>query len=346
MSIFPEKRAGQPTGKLIVQVIVDGQTIKRRVSGLKAAREMERDILAGKVKKKADTAGLTNPTVGDMGREAREMWRGKDAAQSQRQLEVVCGLIGPDVQLKDLSTSHIDVMVKGLRARGLSDPTINRYMAVISKALDWAMHRDYLTKKPILPWHKEPKTRFSWLNEDDEAKLVAWLQEPENLPMARYRSAKKRGRHIGPTMAVLVRVLIITGIRVGELLQTKPEDVDLDDEALKLWDPEAIKTGEPRTQYLPRALGEALRAELALGLPDYDTMTHAFYAARDALGLDPELKIHSLRHTTATRLAQKDVNHRTIMEYMGHRSMATTNRYTHVSQGAKRRAGALLMGGA
>jgi integrase family protein len=61
---------------------------------------------------------------------------------------------------------------------------------------------------------------------------------------------------------------------------------------------------------------------------------------------DPRQKVvfHTLRHTFASWLVQKGVPLHTVAELMGHRSIAMTQRYAHLSPESLRNAVNLLQG--
>ncbi len=78
-------------------------------------------------------------------------------------------------------------------------------------------------------------------------------------------------------------------------------------------------------------------------------VSDAFERCVDALGLndgvsDPRNKVdfHALRHTFASWLVQKDVAIYTVAKLMGHSTIQMTQRYSHLSPSAERKATEVL----
>lgn len=327
MSIFAERKAGTLTGNLVVEVRVGDKIVRRRVKTKREAIKVEAQLKSGLVAAAAPAKPLT---VAEMIPQVETLWHGtKDERNSLRKLHKAFEVIGHKTLVKDINGSSLASLQDSLRSSGLSDPTINRYNAVVSKALEWCHQNDHIPKVPVIQWYKEPLRKFSWLEPSDERRVLAWI-------------AEHGPQETGPRVATVIRILTLTGMRIGELIKVEVDHIDPEGETVTAWD---TKTGDNRTQYLPRELADALKEMKVLGsFPHYRTIGRIFYKARDALGLDPKLTIHGLRHTTATRLAGQGVNQKVIMDYMGHKSMATTNRYTHVNAAAKKGVAQVLLG--
>jgi integrase/recombinase XerD len=152
------------------------------------------------------------------------------------------------------------------------------------------------------------------------------------------------------TTLLAVALMVATGARVSEVVGIKCGDIDLQGRSLRI----VGKGRRERQVFLPN---------------DWiTTLTRAYLATRDTLGLehphllfnsrhapmtapamrsrlakaarDADLKAkitpHMLRHTAATQLIEAGVDIRYIQRLLGHASLTTTEIYTHVSDRALR----------
>jgi type 1 fimbriae regulatory protein FimB/type 1 fimbriae regulatory protein FimE len=153
-------------------------------------------------------------------------------------------------------------------------------------------------------------------------------------------AASKVGRH-GPRDATLILIAYRHGLRVGELVGLRWEQVDLQRGTLHV---NRTKNGEAGTHPLS---GRELRALRQLrriygdspflfvterGGPITDATVRKIVdrAGRKA-GLEFPIHPHMLRHATGFYLANNGVDTRTIQAYLGHRNIMHTVRYTQLA---------------
>ncbi len=143
-----------------------------------------------------------------------------------------------------------------------------------------------------------------------------------------------------------VIVAIGTGMRRGDQLNLRKEQVDLQRNVL--WVPNS-KSGKeypvPMNAEVRTIMLELVRENLGsayvfvnpkTGKP-YADLKKGFAEACRLAGIR-NLRWHDLRHTFGTRLGEAGFSEATIAELMGHSSVATTRRYTHGTERAKREA--------
>jgi integrase len=320
MAVYPERRKGRLTGKWIAEVPLHGKRQRGRFDTKKEADQWEGVVkLTGELPIAPQAEVPTGPSYGEVAQEVRannRAWlRGKDKTSLDRH-EYVVEFIGPDKPITSVTTSDLDKLVKHLKGRPVrgggivKSSTINRYLSAASKVLRYALDRKHIEYVPKVPWLKEDGNRLHWLEAEQEATVCRILEE--------------QGK---PEYAVIVRVLTATGMRWGELAGLEPSQIEPN--WLRLWE---TKNGQARSVPIGEDLSAKLRALVANGmLPKYFPFWKAFKRALKSAGLPSELCIHSLRHTTGTRLVQKNVNLRIVQKYLGHKNINTTLRYTHVA---------------
>jgi site-specific recombinase XerD len=62
-------------------------------------------------------------------------------------------------------------------------------------------------------------------------------------------------------------------------------------------------------------------------------LNRLFHAAADAAGIKKGVTLHTLRHSFATHLLERQIHLRTIQALLGHTKPDTTTRYAHVATG-------------
>jgi integrase len=246
----------------------------------------------------------------------------------------------------------------------------NRVLARIGALYSWAAKAGYVAEgynpaRGIEKYREQARERF--LTSEELARLgdALRLGETEGLPWrGKYGSkhtVKEENRRtvLDPFAVAGIRLLILTGARLREILDAKWEHVDFERGILFLPD---SKTGR-KPLYL-----NAPALEVLSGLPRIEGNPHIIAGLRDgapradlkkpwaavtkAAGLDG-LRIHDLRHSFASVGAGASLGLPIIGKLLGHTQAATTHRYAHLDADPMRRAAetigatiAAAMGGA
>jgi integrase/recombinase XerC len=135
------------------------------------------------------------------------------------------------------------------------------------------------------------------------------------------------------------------GLRVGELVGLELDDLDLEQELVRVRGKGRRERlgpiGRMASSWLARwvAVRQPKRAgEPAVFLNRHGTRLTARSVGRllerhlIGLGLDPGASPHTLRHSFATHLLDRGADLRSVQELLGHRSLTTTQIYTHVTR--------------
>ena len=212
--------------------------------------------------------------------------------------------------------------------RSVTSATANREFAFLRRVFNVAIRDDKASSNPVskLKTLREPGGRTRYLTDEEEARL-----------MKAFPSEEDRAR---------VTVLLHTGFRRGELLGLRWRDVDLKGGVLTI--PKA-KNGEirhvPLTSTVRTILSHRTRPldSSALVFPNSEGHRDLRWAKKTVpaalrVAQIEDFRFHDLRHTFASRLAMEGVDLMTIRELMGHKTMAMTLRYSHLSPGHRRTA--------
>ena len=145
-----------------------------------------------------------------------------------------------------------------------------------------------------------------------------------------------------PKYRALFMTVYAAGLRLCEACHLHVQDVDSQRMVLRV---RSGKGGKERLTVLSPRLLEVLRAYWRLAKPKdwlfpgypptrpvtVDTARNVFHRARTVVGLPHGYTPHSLRHSFATHLLDAGTDLVLIQNLLGHTSIRTTSRYTHVS---------------
>jgi integrase len=229
-----------------------------------------------------------------------------------------------------------------LGRKSLSAKTINNVLTVLRHLLSVAKKRGELAEIPPVEWLPVEKPGFDFLDFDEAARLfTAAAKEPEWYAM--------------------IMVAARAGLRQGELLGLRWDDVDL--VAGRLTIRRAIVRGKLTTtkskKHREVALGDDLAAALkahrhlrglhvfcdAAGAPfTSGACKHPLWRLCRRAGLR-RIGWHVLRHTFASHLVMRGAQLKAVQELMGHATIQMTMRYAHLAPHVTRDAVRLLDAG-
>ncbi len=136
-----------------------------------------------------------------------------------------------------------------------------------------------------------------------------------------------------PGVVNVVRLLALTGCRLGEIRNLKWKDVDLERGAIHLADAKTgsrtVATGAPVMALLAglERVGEYVCYGTDPAEPlTKDQMQNAWRRLRAKAGM-PDGRLHDFRHTMGTYAAQAGLNAFMVRDLLGHKTMAMTGRY-------------------
>ena len=249
-------------------------------------------------------------------------------------VEEFASLFG-DTPLAQITTWQIEKW-KSETGKRLNPVTVNRRLTVIKHIFKKAVEWDLLKSNPATSVKRfsvtSERTRF--LSHDEIKNLLAECEKQVT----------------SPWLLPLVTLALNTGMRQGELLKLKWENVDVERGSItiiqgKTLRRKTIAINEPARNALAW-LRENCYGDFLFLWPWGDplgkvTVYDAFKKACSAAKID-DFRFHDLRHAFASHLVMQGVDLVTVKELLGHKTINMTNRYTHLAQEHKAQAVAKL----
>jgi integrase len=229
------------------------------------------------------------------------------------------------VTLPALTGGMIQEAGESLRRDGREPQTVVNYLAFLRRILNLCVKRGYLRVSPFaqveLP--RAPLKLVSIYTPEEEARI--W---------------KALGRY-GP----IVRLLVLTGMRRGELLRLRKEQLRLSGQFIEL---PTTKARKPQIVPLSKEACDlfhswlkSIRQDSPYVFPSRhgrtpinpDNFYRRIWKPAMVKAELPKGTIHMLRHTFASRLTMSGYPDRTVAAMLRHASTALINRYSHFAPG-------------
>ena len=190
----------------------------------------------------------------------------------------------------------------------------------------------------------------------DLSEEIYHIREPQTLPLVMSVDEVKRLLAVANTLKtrVLLSLGYGCGLRAGEIVRLKVKHIE---KALNTIRIEQSKGRKDRNVMLPKEMLGLLRqwwrvrpSRHDVGIPLQERwlfpsrksagrpittrhLNRLFHEAADAAGIRKGVTLHTLRHSFATHLFERETHIRTIQALLGHAKSDTTTRYAHVAIG-------------
>lgn len=272
------------------------------------------------------------------GRYAEEVSQHQPSARNvDHQFDLLLPGLDPKGHGKELLLSEIDgdklAGYIGKRRAQVSNATVNRELGLVRRMMRRA---DQVWKADVgeMPNWKalmmpESAGRVRSLTEDEERRLFT---------------------HLRADFQPMVRFGMLTGMRLANVIGLTWEQVDFEEEVIKLQVKSNKPGGEPMVLPITPLALTILHGEFG----NHPTRVFTYKCARGRQGRRKGLRypftafgwrkawaealtaakvkdfrFHDLRHTAATRTLRASKNLRAVQKMLGHKSIVTTTRYTH-----------------
>lgn len=238
--------------------------------------------------------------------------------------------------LDSLSPSHLRQFQAALQEAGYARSTISRKLASLRSFFKFAMREGLAKNNPAKPLRnpRQNRTLPLVLSTDEIGRL---LVAPPHTEVAGLRDR------------AILETMYSAGLRVSELVALRDGDLDFGQAIARVRgkgrkeriSPLGSYAIEAIQAYIARRNRSARSEALGQAAPVFVNRFGDLLTTRSVgrmldkyiavAGLDSRVSPHTLRHSFATHLLDGGADIRSVQELLGHRSLTTTQIYTHVS---------------
>jgi integrase/recombinase XerD len=234
-------------------------------------------------------------------------------------------------QFEDINRQDFGAFIEYEQDRGMSPNTVSTRLRALNAFFNFliqneVLNPDLLKRKMRI---KVPDALPRAIEPEDIQRLLAVIKKPRD--------------------RALILTLLRTGMRIGELLNTKLPDLNLKENNIQIFEAQKNRVG--RVVYLSTDASSALKNWLKLRDPHKDYLFYGnrnrplgYEAARcrfihyvDKAGLShKDYTLHCLRHTYASELLNAGMPLQCLQELLGHSCIEMTRRYARLTDITRR----------
>jgi integrase len=228
------------------------------------------------------------------------------------------------VRLTDIHSRDVAQWLAAKRAEGLAPASVLKIKITLGRSFELGVRWNVpgSEKNPCrgLPTKPLNNARERFLTAEEAARLRVAVAASQN-----------------PQLQHIVGLLLLTGARLRELLDARWEHIDT---ARRVWLIPTSKSGKSRHVPISAAALAIIEAMPRINewlVPNPDTLKpfvsikHGWQRAIRVAKL-PGLRIHDLRHSCASAMANSGISLLTVGKVLGHASYQSTQRYAHLAQ--------------
>lgn len=253
-------------------------------------------------------------------------WSDSTRRGAEGLIKILCAEWG-DRPLQTITPRMIRAyLAQRMGSDSMSKSTHNRYLSFLRRLFRMAVDYGYLSQNP--------------------AQTVTFTKEEQKVPDALTDEQAEKLISVVPDYAQpLIIMALDTGLRRSELFRLTWDDIDFAEGRIQVRSNYSFKTGDFRVVYMTPRL-RSLLAALASAKTGPNVLRKmdikkTLYNAGDQIGF-PGLHLHVLRHTCATKLLSRGIPLDQIQQWLGHKSIVTTQRYAKTRPDALKGAAAAL----
>ena len=314
-------------------------TYRLKTEARKAATEAE-----------AANVGASRARFGRVSRDWLEQRRGKVSPETyssnEMHLRVRINPILEDRAIRTLTPGDMDMLVSRLAEQGLAASTIKQTMSTVKQVLNYAVRNRIIPASPYVdvvvpklpPQEERAFTRdelsailkgtpqlqrdrfnvllFTGMRRGELQALHRQDINFERMTISITRSFSNRGKRFKPTKGMNTRIVPMNDLVAG-ILRRAVDSPDFDDEPCLLYPYD--DTPVPVSGLIYRARNG--------GPFDGQVFLRDVQSAARVAGIRGRVRLHDLRHTYATWLAENGMPLQDIQKLLGHTSVAVTERY-------------------